>query len=125
MLSSRDEKRNFPPDGRFARIISRGNQEMKSQVFYKSRYALLTKGRRLTTLKRSPIESSDLNHFILRISRLTVYCSVFSRSGKQTFQTWIGHLPSLEKELSKAGEFSEEYGMCSMALNMDSSGKLG
>ncbi len=99
---------------------------MKSQVSYKRRYALLTKGRRFTTLKRSPIESSDLNDSYSKDKQVNyLLLCFFSRSGKQTLQTWIGHLPSLEKELSKAGEFSEEHGMYSMALNMDSSGKLG
>ena len=103
MLSSRDEKSNFPPDGRLARIISRGNQEMKSQVFYKSRYALLTKGRRLATLKRSPIESSDLNDsysedkpvnclLLCLFSQWQAYSPDVDRTlailGKRTFQSW-------------------------------------
>ena len=97
---------------------------MKSQVSYKRRYALLTKGRRLATLKRSPIESSALNDSCSEDKPTNYLLLCFSRSGKRTLQRWKGHLPSLEKELSKAGEFSEEYGMCSMALNMNSSGKL-
>jgi hypothetical protein len=99
---------------------------MKSQVSYKSRYALLTKGRRLATLKRSPIESSDLNDSYSKdkpVNYLLLCCFLAVASGLS--RRLKGHLPSLGKELSKAGEFSEEYGMYSMALNMDSSGKLG
>lgn len=98
---------------------------MKSQASYKPRYALLMKERRLATLKRSPIESSDLKDSFPEDKPVNyLLLCFFSRSGKRTLQTWKGHLPSLEKGLSKAGEFGEEYGLCSMALNVKSSGKL-
>ena len=97
---------------------------MKSQVSYKRRYALLTKERRLATLKRSPIESSDLDDSCSENKPVNYLLLCFSRCGKRTLQRWKGHLPSLEKKLSKAGEFSEEYGMCSMALDLKSSRKL-
>ena len=97
---------------------------MKSQVSYKHRYALLTKGRRLIILKRSPIESSDLNDSYSEDNPVNYLLLCF-------FSLWQVDSPEVErilailgKKLSKAGGFSEEYGMCSMALNMDSSGKL-
>ena len=98
---------------------------MKSLASYKHRYALLTKERRLATLKRSPIESSDLDDSCSEDKPVNyLLLCFFYRCGKRTLQRWKGHLPSLEKKLSKAGEFSEEYGMCSMALDVKSSGKL-
>ena len=76
---------------------------MKSQVSYKLRYALLMKGRRLATLKRSPIESSDLddscsedkpvNYLLLCFFSLWQadspdVDSTLAILGKRTFQSW-------------------------------------
>ena len=104
MLSFRDEKSTFPPDGLFARIISRVNQEMKSQASYKPRYALLAKGGRLATLKRSPIESSDLKDSFpedkpvnyLLLCFFLVVASGLSRRGKDTCHPRKKDFPKLE-----------------------------
>ena len=77
---------------------------MKSQVSYKLRYALLTKGRRLATLKRSPIESSDLDdscsedkpvNYLLLCFFLSLWQAdspeverTLAIFGKKTFQSW-------------------------------------
>ena len=76
---------------------------MKSLASYKHRYALLTKERRLATLKRSPIESSELddscsedkpvNYLLLCFFSLWQVDSpeverTLAILGKKTFQSW-------------------------------------
>ena len=74
-----------------------GNQEMKSQVSYKSRYALLTKERRLATLKRSPIESSDLNDSYSKDKPVNYLLLCF-------FSQWQADSPDVDRTLAILGK---------------------